>query len=553
VDVHGAYTYNALDDASRQLASKLNSSITIPQVRQRRVAIMSGPRDHIFALSMFACWRANAIAVPIAENYPLGEIEYVLKDCGASALLSGPSRMNDVRELCHSLNVPLLEVSPIKSYTSETISQAQVDATNAQIVDDIATDEDKYPGALIIYTSGTTGKPKGVLSNHSTIAAQIEALSDCWKWNESDVIYNVLPLHHIHGIMAIFFSAIWNGAICEFAPKFDATATVKCLSRQADLIESPRPTLFMAVPTVYVRMLELFEKLGGPANEQVKTWIEQIKNSKIRLMVSGSAALPTPIALKWKEMTGFTLLERYGMTEFGMPLSNVYEPVSARKLGSVGFPTKGYDVRLVPPQMSEAELKSALDAGTIFDEGELQVKGPGVFVEYWGKPDATFSSFTFDGYFMTGDYAKRDENDKSISIQGRLSADIIKSGGFKLSALDIERALLAHEGIAECAVLGVPDDVYGEKVVAVLLLNKAKTPADWLETAQTNPTKFTDIAFARENGRYLLHDGMKSLKTFLSQELAPYKIPSAVLVVGDIPRNAMGKVNKKDLRKTLFG
>jgi malonyl-CoA/methylmalonyl-CoA synthetase len=260
-------------------------------------------------------------------------------------------------------------------------------------------------------------------------------------------------------------------------------------------------------------------------------------------MVSGSAALPEPLALRWTAISGHVLLERYGMTEFAMAISN---PLAGeRRLNSIGRPLPGYEARIAALD-GEAEggggaqaqvpaaSASAAAAGGFAGPGELQMRGPGVFREYWGKPEATAESFTADGWFRTGDCAERDV-DGYFRILGRLSADIIKSGGFKLSALDIERVLLEHPDVAECAVLGVADAVYGEKVAAVAVL-RAGSALLALEAGGAREAAL--LAGVRAWGR---------------DRIAAYKLPSIVRVLDEMPRNAMGKVNKKELRKALFG
>ena len=262
-----------------------------------------------------------------------------------------------------------------------------------------------------------------------------------WGWRADDHIVNVLPLHHVHGIVAIQLSAAYMGATCEMLPRFDAAATWACLLREAPT-SAPPPgeaaaaavgaaavTVFMAVPTVYARLVELYDK---QAPEVQAAWSARLRraDSPLRLMVSGSAALPEPLALRWTQISGHTLLERYGMTEFAMAISNPL--VGARKLNSIGRPLPGYEARIVPMDEDKAPgggggggggggsgtaASAASSAGTAagYDPaafagpGELQMRGPGVFREYWGKPEATAEVFTPDGWFKTGDCAERDE------------------------------------------------------------------------------------------------------------------------------------------------
>lgn len=350
--------------------------------------------------------------------------------------------------------------------------------------------------AMILYTSGTTNLPKGVVSTHSNIQAQIESLVGAWAWSSSDCIPLFLPLHHIHGIINVVSCALWAGAMIESYSRFD-------LSVLLPRVVADAYTVFMAVPTIYVKLIQALE---GMSDEERAMLTRAF--SRLRLMVSGSAALPASVHKKWTALTGQRLLERYGMTEIGMALSNPYE--GERRAGSVGLPLPNVAVRL----KSEAgELVSGEGV-----PGEIQVKGPAVFLEYWNRPEATRASFD-RGWFRTGDVAVRENS--YFRIMGRLSVDIIKSGGYKLSALEIEAVLLEHSRVKECAVIGVMDEVWGEAVAAAIVLN--------------------------DSGELDLID----LRDWCRERMSVYKIPQRLTVVKELPRNAMGKVTKPAL-KPLF-
>jgi malonyl-CoA/methylmalonyl-CoA synthetase len=518
LDAHGAHTYGQLNGWAAALASQLREAVARrppTDGRQPRVAYMC-PRDHTYVAAKLGSWQAGAIGVPIAENYPTAEIQYVLQDSGASACIVHKSFLAALGPAASALGVPVVAVDNglAGGLLSESVGSAP----------------SQGDGAMLIYTSGTTGRPKGVLVRHSMLEAQVGAMSQAWGWSGADHIVNVLPLHHVHGVVAVLLTAVWNGAVCEMLPKFDAAATWAALTRGRAAAAAaggrPSPTLFMAVPTVYARLVELYDK--SPKEVQEK-WSASLKSadSPIRLMVSGSAALPETLALRWTEISGHRLLERYGMTEFSMAISNPL--VGERKLNSVGLPLPGYEARIVPEADDAAAAAAAGGSAAFVGPGELQIRGPGVFNEYWGKPEATKETFAEDGWFKTGDCAQLDAGGY-VNILGRMSADIIKSGGYKISALDIERVLLAHPDIAEIAVMGSPDPVYGERVAAAVVL---KTPAD------------DAVAAAAALGA--------GVKVWAKELLAPYKIPSVWRVLAEMPRNAMGKVNKKELRKNLFG
>ena len=303
-----------------------------------------------------------------------------------------------------------------------------------------------------------------------------------------------MPLHHIHGIVNVISCALWVGAICEILPRFDAQEVWQRLA-------AGELTLFMAVPTIYVKLIDAWEK-ASPAEQ--KRMSEGCR--KLRLMVSGSAALPVPTLERWKEISGHVLLERYGMTEIGMAISNSLE--GPRYPGCVGQPLPGVEARLM-------ELGAPAPAGT---PGEIEIRGPAVFLEYWGKPEETQKSFR-DGWFLTGDVAVQENG--IYRILGRSSVDIIKTGGYKVSALEIEAVLLTHPDISEVAVVGVADPVWGERVVAALVLRQGAS---------------LDI---------------KALRAWGKERLATYKVPQEAIILKELPRNAMGKVSKPDLKKII--
>jgi malonyl-CoA/methylmalonyl-CoA synthetase len=350
--------------------------------------------------------------------------------------------------------------------------------------------------ALMIYTSGTTGKPKGAVHTHGSLAAQIQTLVTAWQWQATDKTLLTLPLHHIHGLVNILGCGLWAGATVVILPKFDAGKVWEIFA-QSDF------TVFMAVPTIYSLLVEAY-RAASPAQQAGYTQACQA----MRLMVSGSAALPVTLLNAWQEISGHFLLERYGMTEIGMAISNPME--GFRKAGSVGKPLPGVSIRLVD------------EAGQVIaqahEAGEIQVKSPCMFLEYWRKPDITKASFSAEGWFKTGDIAEQDE-EGYYKILGRNSTDIIKSGGYKLSALEIEGVFLQHPEVAACAVVGLPDERWGEVVAMAVVMQAAASSA----------------------APDLLHWG----KAYL----ASYKIPKQVIVVAELPKNAMGKVVKNEVKQ----
>lgn len=441
-----------------------------------RVAFLfSSCYDYVRVL--WAIWRAGGVAVPLCTTHPSAELEYVIADSRADIVVAEDALQDMVKPITTKMGLRYLSVSDTASHNSTGLPEISLQRR-----------------AMILYTSGTTGKPKGVVSSHQIIQAQIESLVIAWQWSGDDRILQILPLHHIHGIINISCCALWSGAVLDMLPKFDADAVWQRLV-DTDL------TLFMAVPTIYSRLATAWD--AAPTETQQR-WSNACK--KLRLMVSGSAALPVAMLERWEQISGHRLLERYGMTEIGMALSN---PLHGDRLaGQVGSPLPGVDVRLVDEEGDPV-------AGGI-KQGEIQVRGPNVFMEYWQRPDETRQAFDSD-WFRTGDVAEVHNN--IYRIIGRNSTDIIKTGGFKVSALEIEEVLRTHELISECAVVGVPDQEWGEIIAVAMVI---------------------------EQGQELDID---SLRRWGKTKLASYKVPSRMLVVDDLPRNAMAKVIKPEIVK----
>jgi malonyl-CoA/methylmalonyl-CoA synthetase len=468
VDAQGEHTYNDLLEASSRVAAALLAGSR--DLCEERVAFAVTPGFEWVA-TQWGIWRAGGIAVPLPANAARPELEYIFDDARASIVV--------VDEAASAQLAPIVGVRCIRTMASDQRSSAP------------AAELPKFAlerRAMILYTSGTTSKPKGVVITHVNIAAQITSLVEAWEWAESDTTVSCLPLHHVHGIINVVSCALWSGACVRMLPRFDAHAIWELIGRDA-------LTVFMAVPTIYVRLIAAWEEASPERREDLSR-----SCARLRLMVSGSAALPVSTLRQWEAIGGHTLLERYGMTEIGMALSN---PLHGRRVpGSVGTPLPGVEIQLV------GESGELVAEGTA---GEIQVRGPGVFAEYWGKPEATGDAFR-DGWFLTGDTAILEGG--VYRILGRTSIDILKTGGHKVSALEIEEALRMHPDIAECAVVGVPDPEWGERVAAALVLKEGRS---------------LDLASLRSWGRELL---------------ASYKLPTKLLLVNALPRNAMGKIVK---------
>ena len=470
----GTFSYRDLLDASARVAACLLGPRD--DLREARVAFLASPGFHYVA-TQWGIWRAGGVAVPLATSHPPPELEYVIRDADAAVVVADA-------ELA-----PRLDAVPAASMVRRLRTVGALAAEPRSSLPDVPDDR----RAMILYTSGTTGKPKGVVTTHGSLRAQVTSLVTAWEWRADDRILLVLPLHHVHGIVNVLACALWSGARCDMLGQFDALETWARIAR-GDL------TLFMAVPTIYHKLIAAWE--AAPP-ERRREWSAGC--GRMRLMVSGSAALPVRTLERWREISGHTLLERYGMTEIGMALSNPLR--GERRPGFVGTPLPGVEVRLVD------ERGAPVVAGT---PGELQVRGPTVFLEYWRRPDATAAAFQ-DGWFRTGDVAQLEGG--SYRILGRSSVDIIKTGGYKISALEIEEVLRTHPAVAECAVVGVEDVEWGERVCAAVEL----APACDLTLPQ--------------------------LQGWVKERLAPYKVPRALSVVRALPRNALGKVMKPEVAK----
>jgi len=421
VDSQGSFTYNDLLDASSRVAAALLGSRR--DLQEERVAFLVTP-GFPWAAVLWGIWRAGGVAVPLPLNSAKSELEYFIDDTQAAKLVFDAQGETALAPIAAARGIRALSCEEVLAHQPAPLP-----------------DIDSERRAMILYTSGTTSRPKGVVTTHANITAQIASLIEAWEWSADDRILLCLPLHHVHGIINVVSCALWSGATCEMLPRFDANEVW-------ERIASGRLTLFMAVPTVYVKLIAVWDA----ASLERRALLSQA-SAKLRLMVSGSAALPVSTLERWKEISGHTLLERYGMTEIGMALSNPFR--GERVPGSVGTPLPSVEVQLV------GERGEAVAPGT---PGEIEVRGPSVFVEYWGKPEATRNAFR-DGWLRTGDTAVVENG--VYRILGRTNIDILKTGGHKVSALEIEEALREHPAVAECAVVGVPDPEWGERVAAI--------------------------------------------------------------------------------------
>ncbi|MFI2431904.1 acyl-CoA synthetase [Streptomyces sp. NPDC018693] len=433
-----------------------------------RVAVWATPSLET-AVGVVGVLLAGAAAVPLNPKSGERELGHILADSAPGVVLAAPGeRLPDALAGIRRVDVDVRERT----------------ARGGQDVDD-------GDPALVVYTSGTTGPPKGAVIPRSALAHTLDALADAWQWTGADVLVHGLPLFHVHGLVLGILGPLRRGGSVRHLGRFSTEGVARELNDGA--------TMLFGVPTMYHRIAQALPE----EPELVKAL------AGARLLVSGSAALPVHDHERIAAATGRRVIERYGMTETLMNTS-IRADGEARP-GTVGVPLPGVELRLVD------EAGAAITAYDGESVGEIQVRGPNLFREYLNRPDATAAAFTDDGWFRTGDMAVRDP-DGYVRIVGRKATDLIKSGGYKIGAGEIENALLEHPGVAEAAVTGEPDDDLGERIVAWVV------PVD----PQSPP-------------------GAGELADHVAARLAPHKRPRTVRYLDALPRNDMGKIMKRAL------
>ncbi|KAM6537712.1 hypothetical protein FALCPG4_003618 [Fusarium falciforme] len=528
------FKYGELLGDVRRARDHLSVTAGKEDLNGERIAFLV-ENSYDYVVTLLAAMAARSIAVPLSPAFPAPELQYILNQSEASLLVSSAKFAAKAKEvLATDLTAKPAHLELQKHVGGGTHEKVELGDSN--------------PGeaGMMLYTSGTTNRPKGVLLPQSVLTAQSRSLLEAWEYSPADHLLHVLPLHHIHGTVNAILTPLLAGSTIEFMFPFNADAVWKRLSAPflasaANDASAPKDkiTFFTVVPTVYSRLLSSHKSLPPDAQEAAR---KAISPEHMRLAISGSAALPTPIKTAWRDLShGNVLLERYGMTEVGMALSCGLD-FSDRVDASVGWPLPSVQARLVD-----------VDTGDIIKEGEevnketgrersgeIQLRGPTIFREYWRNPKATASEFVDDAdgkgrWFKTGDVAVRRPVPSAAAaqpwahgplyfIQGRKSADIIKTGGEKVSALEVERELLSLPQVAEAAVVAVPSGQWGHKVGAVLVLDN-EVVKKW---------------------------SALDMRRALKDRLANYKIPQVMRIVDHIPRNAMGKINKKQLVKSIF-
>ncbi|KAF0165428.1 MAG: matB [Rhodocyclaceae bacterium] len=478
------WTYGDIERASGRMA---NLIVALGLKPGDRVAAQVEKTPEALVLYLAAI-RAGMVFLPLNPAYQRHELEYFLKDATPGLFVCRPQTKALADELAAKAGVPDGATAGCTVLELDDAGSGSLIAAAASHADGFVTvTRETADLAAILYTSGTTGRSKGAMLTHGNLAHNARTLHAYWHFQPGDVLLHMLPIFHVHGLFVACHCALLNGSAMFFEPKFDIARAMKLL---------PQSTVFMGVPTYYVRLL-LDPAFGR----------DTCRN--IRLFVSGSAPLLKETFDEFKARSGRTILERYGMTEGGMFTSNPYE--GERRGGTVGFPLPGTEVRIVGAGGTAAK------PGLV---GHIQVKGDNVFVGYWGMPEKTKEEFTAEGWFKTGDMGSLSA-DGYVTISGR-SKDLVITGGLNVYPKEIEELIDAMPGVVESAVIGLPHPDFGEAVTAVVV--RQKNPA----------------------GRALTEFGIIAA---IKDKLANFKVPKWVYLVDQLPRNAMGKVQKNVLRQ----
>jgi len=469
------FSYEETLNLSARMAHALGTFGVSPGDRVA-VQVEKSPEAIILYL---ACLRAGAIYLPLNTAYTLAELDYFIGDAEPRLVVCDPAKAAALEPVAAKRGAVIATLGTGGEGTLLDAARERPEdfANAARGADDLA---------AILYTSGTTGRSKGAMLSHANLASNAATLADCWRFTSDDVLLHALPIFHTHGLFVATNVTLMAGSSMLFLPKFDADEVLRLL---------PRATTMMGVPTFYVRLLQ------HPGLTREAT-------SHMRLFISGSAPLLAETHVAWEERTGHRILERYGMTETNMNTSNPYE--GARKAGTVGPPLPGVEIRIADPASGAPIPQGAI--------GMIEVKGPNVFRGYWRMPEKTRAEFRPDGFFITGDLGRIDD-DGYVAIVGR-DKDLVISGGLNVYPKEVEDAIDELPGVVESAVFGVPHPDFGEGVTA---------------------------AVVRENGAAVEE---AAIIAALAERLAKFKQPKRVLFVDELPRNTMGKVQKNVLRQT---
>ncbi len=474
------YSWRDLERATAMMANLL-VSLKLPA--GSRVAVQVEKSVEAVMLYL-ATLRAGYVFLPLNTAYQSAEIEYFVGNAEPAVVVCSRKNFGWVSKIAFKAGTH--NVFTLDDDRTGSLLERAAHCSDKHEVAFVKNEDDM---AAILYTSGTTGRSKGAMLSHGNLLSNALVLKDYWGWKPGDVLIHALPIFHVHGLFVALHGALINGSKMIWLSRFDPKLVVKKL---------PEATVFMGVPTLYVRLL-------------AEPGLDKQACSNMRLFVAGSAPLLIETFNEWQQRTGHTILERYGMSETAMLTSNPYTG-DERRGGTVGFALPGVRLRV------QGDDGQPMPVGEI---GGIQVKGPNVFKGYWRMPEKTKEEFTADGYFKTGDVGKIDERDY-ITIVGR-SKDLIISGGYNVYPAEIEGYINDMPGVAESALVGVPHPDFGEVGVAVVIAK----PGAALDAGQ--------------------------IVANLKSKLANFKIPKQCFLVDELPRNTMGKVQKNLLREQHKG
>ena len=483
-----SFSYRAFDREVERYASVLRAEGV---GKGDRVAIQL-PKRMDFLFLHFAVLSLGAITLPLNADYRAEEVGYFLSDSGSSLYVTDGRRFAASESAIRGMR-------GIRSLLVEGAPRPGADSLSDRLARAPREFPRSYPAgsedvAMICYTSGTTGRSKGAMITHRNLVENMQALSIAWQWTANDVLLHALPLFHVHGLNVAAQGSLYAGSTIIMHEKFDP-------GRVWEALENEGCTLFMGVPTLYQRLMNEWERREKKPDLR-----------GMRVFISGSAPLSETLFHRFESATGFRILERYGMTETGMITSNLLDP-DQRKAKSVGFPLGGVAIRVVGSDGAD------VPPGEV---GEVWIRGDNVFRGYWGMPEKTGESFV-NGWFRSGDLGYQDPTDRGrLYLVGR-GKELIITGGYNVYPKEVENVLESHEAVQESAAAGLPDEDFGEKVVAVVVL--------------------------KEGAGSLLPE---VLIEHCRSRLAPYKCPKQIAIVEGLPRNAMGKIQKNRIPRIFL-
>ena len=483
-----SWSYRAFDREVERYASVLRAEGV---GKGDRVAIQL-PKRMEFLFLHFASLSLGAITLPLNADYRAEEVRYFLSDSGSSLYVTDGRRFAASASAIHGMRA-------VRPFSWKGRPRPGADSLSDRLARAPGEFPRTYPAggddvAMVCYTSGTTGRSKGAMITHRNLVANMRALAEAWEWTADDVLLHALPLFHVHGLNVAAQGSLYAGSTIIMHERFDP-------GRVWEALENDGCTLFMGVPTLYQRLMNEWEKRE-----------EKPDLRGMRVFISGSAPLSETLFHRFEGATGFRILERYGMTETGMITSNLLDP-ARRKAKSVGYPLVGVAIRVVGSDGAD------VPPGEV---GEVWIRGDNVFLGYWGMPEKTGESFV-DRWFRSGDLGYQDPTDGGrLYLVGR-AKELIITGGYNVYPKEVENVLETHEAVQESAATGMPDEDFGEKVVAVVVLKEG--------TGSLSP---------------------EALVEHCRNRLAPYKCPKRIAIVEELPRNAMGKIQKNRIPRIFM-